>query len=163
MSLDLTIEEMDDMFLEAEQQCPPATSIDRLETIYTMPPPLGSGYHRDMELHPGLELSIFNATYHDVTVRVPENEHLVQFMVHLSGVIDSGDFLYQDANQSYIGGSGIQRAVAAFNPAQLQVGVDIHMEPHLLSQFLRHRLGNCRSSYSRWCRERTGSGCFRRR
>ncbi|XPM52408.1 MAG: hypothetical protein EDM05_028955 [Leptolyngbya sp. IPPAS B-1204] len=33
MSLDLTAQEVDDIWMEAEQHCPPATSIDRLETI----------------------------------------------------------------------------------------------------------------------------------
>ncbi len=56
-------------------------------------------------------------------------------MVHLSGVIDSGRSLYQDATRSYIGGSGVQKAFTCFHPAQPQVGVDIHMEPHLLRQF----------------------------
>jgi AraC-like DNA-binding protein len=89
-----------------------------------------------MELCPGLELSIFNETYHeDFTYRGREHPHLVQFTVHLSGVIDSGSFLYQDATQSYIGGSGIQPAVSNFHPAnQPEVGVDIHLEPHLFSQ-----------------------------
>lgn len=57
-------------------------------------------------------------------------------MVHLSGVVDSGSFLYQDATQSYIGGSGIQRAVTNVHPAnQPEVGVNIHLQPHVFSQF----------------------------
>jgi AraC-like DNA-binding protein len=136
MSLDLTAQEVDAIWTEAEQHCPPATSIDRLETIRPMPSRLGKGHHRDMELCPGLELSIFNETYHeDFTYRGKEHPHLVQFMVHLSGVVDSGSFLYQDATQSYIGGSGIQPAVTNFHPAnQPEVGVNIHLEPHLFSQ-----------------------------
>lgn len=136
MSLDLTAQDVDQIWMEAEQRCPPATSIDRLETIRPMPLQMGSGYNRDMELCPGLELSIFNETYHeDFTYRGREHPHLVQFMVHLSGVVDSGSFLYQDATQSYIGGSGIQPAVTNFHPAnQPEVGVNIHLEPHLFSQ-----------------------------
>jgi hypothetical protein len=101
-----------------------------------MPSQLGNGHNRDMELCPGLELSIFNETYHeDFTYRGREHAHPVQFMVHLSGVIDSSSFLYQDATQSYIGGSGIQPTVTNFHPAnQPEVGVNIHLEPHLFSQ-----------------------------
>ncbi|MBW4651979.1 MAG: AraC family transcriptional regulator [Kaiparowitsia implicata GSE-PSE-MK54-09C] len=134
--VELTSQEVNAIWVEAEQRCPPAVSIDRLETIRTMPSQLGSGYNRDMELCPGLELSIFNETYYeDLTYRGREHLHLVQFMVHLSGVVDSGDFLYQDATQSYIGGSGIQPAVTNFHPAnQPEVGVNIHLEPHLFSQ-----------------------------
>jgi len=137
MSLDLTTQEFNEIWAEFEHHCPPATSIDRLETIRTVPSQLGHGYHREMELCPGLELAIFNETYHeDLTFRGVEHQHLVQFMVHLSGVVDSGSFLYQDATQSYIGGGGIQRAVSnAHRPNLPEVGVDIHIQPHLFRQF----------------------------
>jgi AraC-like DNA-binding protein len=135
MSLDLTAQEFDELWMEAEEHCPPATSIDRVETICAVPSQLGSGYYREIELCPGLDLCIFNQTYDELTVRGVEHRHLVQFMVYLSGVLNSGDFLYVDANHSYIGGSGIQRAVTDFYPAQLQVGVNIHLQPRLLSQF----------------------------
>ncbi|MCU0565698.1 MAG: AraC family transcriptional regulator [Oculatellaceae cyanobacterium Prado106] len=137
MSLDLTAQDVDAIWMEAEQHCPPATSSDRLETIRTVPSQLGRGYIREIELCPGLELAIFHETYAgDLVFRDVEHPHLVQFMVHLSGVVDSGDFLYQDATQSYIGGSGIQPAVANFHRAnQPEVGVNIHLQPHLLHQF----------------------------
>ncbi len=137
MSLDLTAQEVDEIWTEAEQHRPPAISIDRLESIHTVPSQLGSGYIREIELCPGLDLAIFHETYAaDLTYRLFEHPHLVQFMVHLSGVVDSGDFLYQDATQSYIGGSGIQPAVAIFHPAnQPEIGVNIHLQPHLLHQF----------------------------
>ncbi len=136
MGFDLTAQEVDEIWMEAEQHCPPATSIDRLETIRTVPSRLGTGYKRDIELCPGLELSIFNETYHeDLTFRGLEHSHLVQFMVHLSGVVDSGSFLYQDATQSYIGGNGIQPPVTNSHSANLpEVGVDIHLQPHLFRQ-----------------------------
>ncbi len=54
MSLDLTTEEVDEIWMEAQQHRPPVTSIDRLETIYTVPPPLGSGHEREIELYPWL-------------------------------------------------------------------------------------------------------------
>ena len=137
MSLDLTVQEFDAIWIEAEQYCVPATSIDHVETIRTMPSRLGTGYIRDMELCPGLELSIFNQTYHeDLTFRGVENSHPVQFMVHLSGVVDSGDFLYQDASQGYIGGSGIQQIVVDSHRAHHpEIGVNIHLQPHLFMQF----------------------------
>jgi AraC-like DNA-binding protein len=146
MSLDLTAQEVDEIWMEAEQQCPPVTSIDRLETICVVPTRLGRGYQREMELCPGLELEIFNVTYNDLMFRHKESPHSVQFMVHLSGVIDSGDHLYQDSTQSYVGGSGIQRAIASFHPAtQPLVGIDIHMQPHLLSQFFATSTGELSS------------------
>jgi AraC-like DNA-binding protein len=135
MSLTLTAQELDEIWLEAEQHCLPATSIDRLERICMMPSQLGHGYCREIELCPGLELTIFHETYPtEFTYRGVEHLHLVQFMVHLSGVVDSGDFLYQDAAHSYIGGSGIQRAVVSVHSDQPEVGVNIHVQPHLFRQ-----------------------------
>ncbi|WP_052050967.1 hypothetical protein [Leptolyngbya sp. KIOST-1] len=109
-----------------------------------MPPQLGQGYHRDIGLCPGLELSIFHETYHtDFTYCGKENLHPVQFMVHLSGVVDSGSFLYQDATQGYIGGSGIQPAVTNLHRAnQPEVGVDIHLKPHFFKQLFATPAGD---------------------
>jgi AraC-like DNA-binding protein len=137
MSLNLTVQEADVIWTEAEQHCPPVTSIDRLETIRTVPSQLGSGYAREIELCPGLELRIFNETLHEnLTLRGTENLHLVQFKVLLSGVEDSGDYVLINAEQGYIGGSGIQRGLTVFAPGmQPAVGIDIHLQPHLLRQF----------------------------
>lgn len=136
MSLDLTAQEVNAIWIEAEQQCPPATSIDCLETIYTVPPQLGSGYQREIELCPGLELRIINKICHDLTTRVPENEHPVQFAAYLSGIFDSGDFVQLNAEQSYVGGSGIQPRHCVYMPrSHRQVGVNIHMTPALFHQF----------------------------
>jgi AraC-like DNA-binding protein len=137
MSLTLTEQEYDEICLEAEQRCPPILSIDRLETIHAMPTQLGQGYSRAMELYPGLELSIFNETYRDdVTFRASENQHPVQFKVQLTGIEDVPGHVLINAEQSYIGGSGIQRALTVFSPgSQPSVGVNIHLQPHLLNQF----------------------------
>lgn len=136
MSLDLTTQEVNAIWAEAEQHFPPVTSINRLESVRTVPFQLGSGYNRVIELCPGFDLCIFNKTHRDLTLRVPENRHPVQFRVLLSGVSDSGDFLLIDAAQSYVGGSGIQRSHRVFTPqSQPQIGVNIHLQPHLLKQF----------------------------
>lgn len=142
MSLNLTSQQVDEIWMEVEQQCPPVESVDRVETIYTMPSLLGSGYRREIGLYPGLELCIFNETYRDLLIQVPEDEHPVQFKVYLSGVEDSGDFLLLNAEQSYIGGSGIQRSIKVFTPqSQPLIGVDIHMQPHWLRQFFATSTG----------------------
>ncbi len=135
MSLDLTLQESAALWAKAERQYAPVTSIDRLETICTVPPEMGSGYQREIEIQPGIELCIFNRTYRDVTIRLPESQHPVQFAVNLSGVVDSGNFLYQDSDWGYIGGSGIQRPVASFFPrSQRNIGVNIHLQPQILTQ-----------------------------
>jgi AraC-like DNA-binding protein len=95
-----------------------------------------------MELCPGLELAIFHKTYpRGFTYRGVEQPHLVQFVVYLSGVVDSRDFLYIDAAHSYIGGSGIQRAVVDVYSDQPEIGVNIHVQPHLFKQFFAASTG----------------------
>ena len=142
MSLDLTIQEADEIYAEAEQHCPPVTSIDQVETIYTVPSKLGSGYEREIELYPGLELLIIDILPHDLTLRCQENEHLVQFSAFLSGLFDSGDHLQVNPNQGYVGGSGIQPCLSVWTPeTHRQVGVDIHMTPALFRQFFANARG----------------------
>ena len=137
MSLDLTVQEIDDMWEEAGKNGASTTSIDGLETIHTMPSQLGYGYCRQVELCSGLELAILHETYSDdLLCREIENHHPVQLMVLLSGIVDTTDFLHQDATQSYVGGSGIQRRFnISFCKRQLYTGVDIHIQPQLLNQF----------------------------
>ena len=136
MSLDLTTHDIDAIVAEAQHHYPPITSSDQVETIYTEPPKLGRGRTRKIELCLGLELFIVDRVSHDLTERIPENEHLVQFSSLLSGVFDSGDHLQLNAYQSYIGGSGIQPRHFVRSPrSHRQVGVDIHLTPALFQQF----------------------------
>ncbi len=134
--VDLTTQEVNAIWQAAEQQCPPAISIDRLEAIHTVPSPLGCGHHREMELCPGLDLCIIDQTARAMTEHVPENQHPVQFAAYLSGIFDSGDHLQLSAEQSYVGGSGIQpRHYIASPRSHRQLGVNIHLTPAVLSQF----------------------------
>lgn len=142
MTLELTVQAEAELWRETEQQYPPVMSLDRVEMIYTVPPLMGSGTERRSELYSGLELCIYNQTLYDVGRQVLENPHPVQFMVHLSGVSDSGDLPWIDAAQSYVGGSGIQRNHFVFVPqSQPQIGLTIHMEPDLLHRFFAEPSG----------------------
>lgn len=138
MTLDLTWQDATALWQDAVQrQAAPIISIDGLETVYTLPPQIGNGYHRVIRLQPGIELDIFDCTYHDVALQISENQHPVQFMVHLSGILDSGDRLYQDANWSYVGGSGVQRSLTSFfSESERHIGLNINLQPHLFAQFL---------------------------
>ena len=147
MSLDLTIQEADEIYAEAEQHYPPATSVDHMEIIYPEPSKLGSGYNREMELCSGLELCIMDITSHDLTLRVPENDHLVQFTVLLSGTCDCGDHVQLNARQSYVGSSGIQpQHFLRTSQFHRRVGVDIHMPPVLFQQFFANANGELPAS-----------------
>ncbi|MEA5451760.1 AraC family transcriptional regulator [Leptolyngbya sp. CCNP1308] len=135
MSLELTTREVEAIWTEAQQHRPSAVSIDRLETICTVPSQLGNGYHRYLELCPGLDLCLVNTTSHDVAHHVPENQHPVQFMAFLSGVYDSGDLVLINAEQGYVGGSGIQPRHRVHSPGwHRHVGVNIHLTSALFQQ-----------------------------
>lgn len=138
MTFELTESADDVLCIETEQRFKPITSADGLETVYRVSPLLGEGHKREICLQPGVDLCIFERTYHqDVAFYIPENLHPVQFMVYLSGVADSGDFIYQDADWGYIGGSGVQQPVrTVFAGTRHQVAVSIHVQPDLLVQFL---------------------------
>lgn len=147
MSLELTTHDIEVIEAEAAQHYPPIISSDHLEITYTEPPTLGSGNTREIKLCPGLELCIFDNVWHDLTERVSENEHLVQFVAHLSGMINSGDYLSGDdlqisANQGYIGGSGMQSShFVRSSRSQRQIGVNVHITPALFQQFFANTHG----------------------
>lgn len=135
--LNLTAQDKKDIWAEALSKYPPISSADGLEARCKMPSVLGTGYHNEIKLAPGLSLNIFEKTYHDVILRTPENQHLVQVEILLSGIIDSGDFLCQNAQRSYVGGSGIQPSFTSFYPKSQPIkGVNVHIEPQLVSQFV---------------------------
>ena len=149
MSLDLTTHDIEAIYAEAEQHCPPVISADRVETIYTGHPQLGSGHVREIELCAGLGLHIFDVTPRNLTLQCPENEHLIQFSAFLSGLFDCGDYLQVNSSQGYIGGSGIQpRHYMRVSKAHRQVGVDIHMTPALFQQFFADAQGE-QSAFSK--------------
>ena len=143
MSLDLTQQEVSTLWRENNQRAAPVTSIDRLETFYTIPSQLGHGYCRVMELQPGLWLRIVDGTFYDLNQRISENEHPVQFVACLSGTFDSGEFVLINPAQGYVGGSGIQPSHVVFTSrSQRLIGIDIRMTPHLLQQFFAMPAGD---------------------
>ena len=117
MSLKLNPQEHQTLWDAAKQEQPSVISADELATTLPMPASLGCGGNQEIELQPGVELCLFDRTYHHkTTVSIHESPHLVQFMVYLTGTADSGDFVYQNADRGYIGGSGIQRPLQTCFP-----------------------------------------------
>lgn len=90
-----------------------------------MPPYLGSGYAKDIELHPEMELKIVDCKFRDdCIVKYPTASHPLQFGVFLPD------------EHTYISGGGIQREneVRYFQSLRA-LGIDIHMSPDLLGTF----------------------------
>jgi len=62
--------------------------LDEFELLYEVPSCIGQGYTRQLELHPGVELEIWNYEYHDdLTIKAPVHDHWVQFLLLSSGFI----------------------------------------------------------------------------
>ena len=143
MTLDLTLKEAEILWAEALQQSPPVTSNDSLETIVTIPPQMGHGHIRAIDLQPGFELHIFKGTFHNVMLRIPEQPHPGQFIVQLSGTVNNTGCPSLDTKWGCISGSGIQRPWTSFWPeSQHQVIISIEVQPDLLTQFFGTPMGN---------------------
>ena len=143
MTLDLTLNEAEILWAEALKQSPSVTSNDCLETIVTFPPQMGHGYMRAIYLQPGLELHIFNGTFHNVMLHIPEKPHPGQFIVQLSGSVNNTGCPSLDAKWGCVSGSGIQRPWTSFwSESQHQMIISIEVQPNLLTQFFGTPMGN---------------------
>ena len=138
MSLDLTWQEASELWAEAAQQHPVMASTDGLDATQAVPTAIGGGHSRTIRLQPGVELTVFNFTLHeDLTLRLPESLHPLQFTTFLSGVVESTEVSCLNAEVGLISGSGIQRSsTSIFSAVQPQIGIDISVQPHTLTQLL---------------------------
>ncbi|MEM0981264.1 MAG: AraC family transcriptional regulator [Cyanobacteria bacterium P01_H01_bin.58] len=135
MGLELTWDEANEIWAEAAQQHPATLSSDGLEIIQTLPPQVGSGHNRIIEVQPEMELHIFSGTFQDCTMRMPENEHPLQFTVYLSGAVEGLNSPSMNRDLGLVSGSGIQRPWSAFfSSAQSMVAVNVQVQPHVLTQ-----------------------------
>ncbi|MEM6449191.1 MAG: AraC family transcriptional regulator [Cyanobacteria bacterium P01_D01_bin.105] len=136
MALELTWQDAHELWTEAAQEQPMTVSTDGFEIIQATPSAIGHGVSRTLKLQPGVELTIFNCTFHqDLMIRLPEKLHPIQFMTVLSGVVKSTEVSYINADVGLLSGSGMQRSsVSAFSMEQPLAGVDILVEPHVLTQ-----------------------------
>ena len=136
MSLELTLQDEFELWTAAKQLRPPIVSDDELEETCWMPPSLGKGYERYIDIRPGIELKVCDFMFcQDTILSTPENQHPVQSTVYLSGIADSNNAICVNADRGYLGGSGTQQSVECrFFAGQRQLGVEIHIEPQLLPQ-----------------------------
>jgi AraC-like DNA-binding protein len=126
---------------ELRQQAPQPDNLvlDDFETVWGVPPYLGRGYSRSMELLPGVWLSFTDQEFHqDWMLQTPAHDHLIQVGFLLSG------YIYFDAIHpnlggtcGYFSGSGISPAyVEKHRKGQRLTGISIEMLPELLESFL---------------------------
>ncbi|AFZ29592.1 regulatory protein PchR [Gloeocapsa sp. PCC 7428] len=107
--------------------------------MFIVSPRIGQGYRRDVELLQGLWLEIFNYELHDdIEVPVPVHDHLVQFLILLSGLFTYNNvYPAIDGKCCYLSGSGISPAfVIKRQKLQLIAGINVHLSPELLRGFM---------------------------
>lgn len=137
MTISLTSREDDELWDEAAQNSLQPATAEPFEVYADMPSLLGSGYEQYIELHPQLELTIFDQECRDdYVVNRPASNHPLQFSVFLSGRIQDDDRGWISERNTVISGGGIQREmkVKCFSSSRM-VGIDIEMTPDLLATF----------------------------
>jgi AraC-like DNA-binding protein len=131
MAIALTLSEEGKLWDEAAQNILQPECIESFEYSYAMPHFFGSGYIKEMQLHPELELNIVDCQYrHDFIVKYPTASHPLQFGVFLPD------------EHTFISGGGIQREhqVRYFQSLPC-MGIDIYMSPNLLATFFPGKNG----------------------
>lgn len=114
--------------------------IDNLEEWAGVPEQLGCGYHRSLELTPGLWLDFYQYKFHqDLMVKAPVHEHPIQIGIHLSGHIYF-DAVHPSLSETcgYFSGSGMSPAyVEKYRGGEQVTIVSVNIEPEWLDSFLR--------------------------
>ena len=137
MTITLTTKEETELWTEAVQTNPSDSTAASFECCCQVPKQLGHGCIRDIEVHPGLWLALYDYQYQDdVQVHTPTWDHLVQFGALLSGTIADQNGQAWGRGHTLIAGSGVQPAMTFTIPkASPLVGVDIELSPELLATF----------------------------
>ncbi|QDL07266.1 hypothetical protein DP114_04525 [Brasilonema sennae CENA114] len=80
MTITLTMKEELELWAEADQNT--LQNPEPHEFVGQIPRQLGTGYVRDIEVHPNLWLKILDYEYHDeVLIKIPDWDHPLQFHV----------------------------------------------------------------------------------
>lgn len=114
-------------------------SEDDYEASRWLPVSLGRGRTRCLELSSGVWLDLIDKEFTQPwALRVPVHEHLVQFTIMLSGVVDYDD-VYPTLGEGvgYLSGSGLSRGyVARYGRSRHIQGINIHLRPDVVESFL---------------------------
>ncbi|MBW4646855.1 MAG: AraC family transcriptional regulator [Goleter apudmare HA4340-LM2] len=143
MTLTLSQTDWNELRQQTPQPYYPGLVLDDFEKLVAVPERLGWGYIRNMELLPGVWLSLSDWESHqNWSLKVPVHEHLVQSLVVLSGAIYDEVYPTLGGQRSYFSGSGISPAYSArYERSQQLTKVDIHLLPKVFEEFLVEMTG----------------------
>ncbi|MBW4485548.1 MAG: AraC family transcriptional regulator [Tildeniella torsiva UHER 1998/13D] len=138
MTLTLTSGNWDDLHRQAVVTCPENLVLEDFETLVGVSEPIGCGYHRGMELSPGVWLSFSETNYYqDVSLTVPAHDHPIQIGVLLSGYLRCSIHPTLGGSCSYFSGSGVSPAYVEIQPGGQQLtSLNLEIDPAVMGSFL---------------------------
>ncbi len=130
MTITLSQRDFWELFHEVEQNGKIAYQSNNCEITLKYPKCLGKGYCRDIQLRPGLLLSIEDYVNQEYwLLKNIDREHPLEFHFQISGGLSAG--------KNFLFSSGIAPAETIEYPANQRVlAVIIHMDPQLLGTFV---------------------------
>lgn len=125
------------------------SSVDDYEASRWLPARLGCGRTRCLELSSGVWLDLIDKEFAQPwALQVPVHDHLVQFTIMLSGVVDY-DNVYPTLGEGvgYLSGSGLSPGyVAQYGRSRHIRGINIHLRPDVVESFLTGQSPTLRQS-----------------
>ncbi|NJL41089.1 MAG: helix-turn-helix transcriptional regulator [Leptolyngbyaceae cyanobacterium SM1_4_3] len=135
MTLTLNGSDWDELLEQAPQPHSFDGVVDDFEELQGFPERFGCGYDREMEVSPGVWLTLFDQKLHQSwCLKVSAHEHSVQYMVLLSGLRHYEEtYPTFGGERSYFSGSGISPSFTArYERSQRLVGINIDLLPEVL-------------------------------
>lgn len=138
MTLILNQADWNELQYQSPSIYPQGLVLDDFEQLTGVPEPIGCGYHRGMELSPGVWLSFSESRYYqDVKVHVPAHEHPIQIGVFLSGYLDCSIHPTLGGSCGYFSGSGVSPAYVEVQPGGQQLTYfNLEIDPAVIGTFL---------------------------
>lgn len=133
MTITLELSEFEELWVKTE--IPLSAETEGVEALFNTPQSLGVGFHWEIELDAEFSLAIWDIQGRDdVRVKIPSDQHPIEFGVLLSGCISTDVDGCLDHSHTLISGSGIQRKMTVeYHQAQPIVGVYIQLSPRRLA------------------------------
>lgn len=138
MTLILNQSDWDELFQQAPKPKLDNLVLDNFEELISgVPKCLGRGFSREIELSPGLSLTLSDCKYsRDWILKETAHDHLIEIGICLSGFVRCDIHPVFDRTRSYFSGSGISPAyVEEGRSGERTTYIDIEIEPEVLKSF----------------------------
>jgi AraC-like DNA-binding protein len=143
VAITLSQQDYADLFEEAFQNGEITRQSNEFETICQYPPQLAQGYYQNIQLRPGIELSISDRlNKEDLILKMPECQWTVGSLFHISGNYRCDCGTYVEPGYNSLTGSCIVPKETLEHPQAEQLKtVHICIDPHLFGELVLGQLG----------------------